>query len=181
MDLVYELNEAADKWADLENLSKLLRVAAIAITNLEEDVKLAESLAQGLDVTLNSVKAERDALARVMLDMVRDQESKKPRRKQKQSIPVTWKVTDELLAWVKSNYPDLDGENEAEGFKDYWLASGDPKLNWDMAFRTWCRNAANWNRSRSKWQGQSAHARANQIADGNRERIRNFLGELDEE
>lgn len=130
---------------------------------------------------IEKLEKECEGLEFALRRIIEEQMAKTPRKRPKQSIPVTWKVTDELLAWVKSNYPDLDGENEAEGFKDYWLASGDPKLNWDMAFRTWCRNAANWNRSRSKWQGQSANARANQIADGNRERIRNFLGELDEE
>ena len=180
MNLVTELNEAADKWWDLENLSKLLRVAAMAITMLEEEVKLAESLAQGIDITLNSVIEERDALARVILEMIRDQESKKPRRKQKKGISPSWKVTDELLDWVKSTFPDLDGENEAEGFREYWLASGDPKLNWDMAFRTWCRNADKWARDKRGRSGSQANARADQINDGNRQRIRNLLGELDE-
>lgn len=145
---------------------------------MDTDKLLAEI--DGLNKTLASVIAERDALARVILEMVRDQESKKPRRKQKQGIPVTWKVTDELLDWVKATFPDLDGENEAEGFKDYWLASGDPKLNWDMAFRTWCRNADKWARDKRGRSVAQANARANQVNDGNRERIRNLLGELDE-
>ena len=44
---------------------------------MDTDKLLAEI--DGLKKTLASVIAERDALARVILEMVRDQESKKPR------------------------------------------------------------------------------------------------------
>jgi hypothetical protein len=145
---------------------------------MDTDKLLAEL--DGLNKTLESVKAERDALARVILQMVEERASKKPRAKTKHTIPPSWKVTDELLDWVKATFPDLDGENEAEGFRDYWLASGDPKLNWDMAFRTWCRNADKWTRGKRGWSGSQANARADQVNDGNRQRIRSVLGELDE-
>lgn len=167
MDLVEQLEAAADKWWDLENLSKLLRVAAMAIRTLEEEVKKAESQADGL--------------SRVLRELIAEQESKKPRKKMKQSIPPSWKVTDDLLDWVKTTFPDLDGENEAEGFKEYWLASGDPKLNWDMAFRTWCRNADKWARAKPRGSRAGAYASPDQVSDGNRERIRTLLGKLDEE
>lgn len=166
MDLPEQLEAAADKWWDLENLAKLLRIAAMAIRTLEGEVTKAESQADGL--------------SRVLREMIAEQVSKKPRPKAKQSIPPSWKVTDELLDWVKSTFPDLDGENEAEGFREYWLASGDPKLNWDMAFRTWCRNADKWARGKRGWSGSQANARADQVNDGNRQRIRSVLGELDE-
>ena len=167
MDLPEQLEAAADKWWDLENLAKLLRIAAMAIRTLEKEVSKAESQADGL--------------SSVLREMIAEQLSKKPRRKIKQAISPSWKVTDELLDWVKSTFPDLDGENEAEGFKEYWLASGDPKLNWDLAFRTWCRNADKWARAKPRGSRAGAYASPDQVSDGNRERIRSLLGKLDEE
>jgi hypothetical protein len=115
-----------------------------------------------------------------MREMVLEHASKKPRAKTKQAISPSWKVTDELLDWCRATFPDLDGENEAEGFKDYWLSSGDAKLNWDMAFRTWCRNADKWARAKPRGSRAGAYASPDQIADNNRQSIRTFLGKLDE-
>jgi len=167
MDIIRALYEASDKWSDKEHLSILLAAAAKTITELERQVKLAESQADGL--------------SRVLRELIAEQESKKPRKKLKTVISPSWKVTDELLQWVKTTFPDLDGENEAEGFKEYWLASGDTKLNWDMAFRTWCRNADKWARAKPRGSRAGAYASPDQVSDGNRERIRTLLGKLDEE
>jgi hypothetical protein len=165
--LVKALYDASDKWRDKEHLSTLLAEAASTIARLEQQVERAESQADGL--------------SRVLRELIAEQVSKKPRPKAKQSIPPSWKVTDELLDWVKSTFPDLDGENEAEGFKEYWLASGDTKLNWDMAFRTWCRNADKWARAKPRGSRAGAYASPDQVSDGNRERIRTLLGKLDAE
>ena len=57
-------------------------------------------------------------------------------------LPHDWQPRDEDLEWCKETYPHVNGEHEAACFKDYWISRGAKKVQWDHAFRNWCRKAA---------------------------------------
>lgn len=158
MDIVHDLTDTG---------TDLCKQAAKEILRLRYELDRKEKMCEGL--------------SNVLTEMIAAQQTGKPKRKAKHSIPPDWQASEELLAWVRDTFPDLDGPNEADGFKDYWLSGGDTKLDWDRAFRTWCRNADRWSaRTKSRRSGTSAYASPDQVSERNRERIRDILGELDE-
>jgi len=55
-------------------------------------------------------------------------------------LPNTWKLTDKLRTYCKTKRPDLDPDETAEGFINFWLGDGRAKADWDRAFMTWVRN-----------------------------------------
>jgi hypothetical protein len=58
-------------------------------------------------------------------------------------IPDDWAMTTECRAYANSQ--GLNPDRVAEAFTDYWRAQGGSnarKLDWDAAFRTWCRRQA---------------------------------------
>jgi hypothetical protein len=66
--------------------------------------------------------------------------SRKPGR-----LPPDFQVSPELVAWVRAEYPRVDGRREFAKFVDYWTAASGAssvKKDWDAAFRYWIRNAA---------------------------------------
>jgi len=70
---------------------------------------------------------------------------KKPKPEKKshaQRLPDDWQPTQDLINYARDR--GLDPVETAAAFKDHWAASNTPtsrKLDWDAAFRTWCRNA----------------------------------------
>lgn len=103
----------------------------------------------------------------------------KPKRR-KRRLPDDWAPDEVTLLWADKNFPDIEVKDEADHFREYWLANGDAKLDWNMAFRTWVRNAKRFRRNSSGWKGTGRHANPTALADDNRERIRSLLGKLDE-
>ena len=73
-------------------------------------------------------------------------------------IPENFTVTENHRAFARdNNLPDCD--HEIEKFKDYWLAASGStavKRDWDAAFRTWLRKAAEYRRSQTP-QGKGKH------------------------
>ncbi len=62
------------------------------------------------------------------------------RRSRAQRIPDGWKPSKELTAWATSQ--GLNAAEIAQNFVDYWRAESGAKaskLDWDAAFRVWCR------------------------------------------
>lgn len=58
-------------------------------------------------------------------------------------LPADWQPSPELLAWAKSERPDLTIASTIENFRDYWIGKAGKdatKVNWDATFRTWVRN-----------------------------------------
>ena len=57
-------------------------------------------------------------------------------------MPADWKPNAELVAWSKTERPDLDLRKVFEEFKDYWSSvpgSKGVKLDWDATWRNWVR------------------------------------------
>jgi uncharacterized protein YdaU (DUF1376 family) len=57
-------------------------------------------------------------------------------------LPADWKPNAELVAWSKTERPDLDLRKVFEEFKDYWSSvpgSKGVKLDWDATWRNWVR------------------------------------------
>lgn len=50
-----------------------------------------------------------------------------------------------MIAWFRENTPHVDGRWQTEQFRDYWAAASGAnatKRNWEAAWRTWMRKAA---------------------------------------
>lgn len=60
------------------------------------------------------------------------------------TIRAGWQPNPTNLESLKGKHPTLNLEDELEAFRDYWVAKGEPKADWDAALRTWCRNAERW-------------------------------------
>lgn len=53
-----------------------------------------------------------------------------------------WHLPEEWRAWTEENRPDLDVDQVADAFRDYWLSKagqGGVKADWFAAWRNWCR------------------------------------------
>lgn len=60
-------------------------------------------------------------------------------------LPEDFQVTPAMVAWCRETFPLLDGRNETEKFREYWLAvpgQRGRKLNWEMTWKRWMRTAA---------------------------------------
>lgn len=59
-------------------------------------------------------------------------------------IPPEWQPTLDLISWVKTECPSVDGRSETANFKDWWAAENGShaiKRDWNAAYRTWMRRA----------------------------------------
>lgn len=54
-----------------------------------------------------------------------------------------WQASDDLITscLAMSNSTNIDIDQELEKFKDYYLAKGEQRADWDASFRNWWRNA----------------------------------------
>ena len=62
----------------------------------------------------------------------------------KSRIPEDWRPDDAGLTFAAARGVP---EDEAEAFRDYWLARGDLMASWPACWRTWCRNAVQFGRA----------------------------------
>lgn len=100
----------------------------------------------------------------------------KPQKKDKHAtrLPSDWQASDSLRAWAQSEHPHIEVDHEAAQFRDYWLASGGTKLDWDAAFRTWIRRARPMGATRSS----AARPTSAALVDANRDKLRRVLGDV---
>jgi hypothetical protein len=63
----------------------------------------------------------------------------KTRARDTTHIPDTWSPSPSHAVFARGN--GLNVEWEANQFRDYWLAKGTTRADWDACFRTWLRNA----------------------------------------
>jgi hypothetical protein len=61
--------------------------------------------------------------------------------KRKHSIAHDWSVSEELQTAMQDKYPKLDIRGLRDPFFDWHKAKGSQYVDWDAAFRNWCRNA----------------------------------------
>jgi DNA-binding MarR family transcriptional regulator len=61
-----------------------------------------------------------------------------------------WQASDDLImsCLAMSNGINSDINEELEKFKDYYLAKGEARANWDASFRNWLRNAIDRQKNR---------------------------------
>ena len=73
---------------------------------------------------------------------IKDIEAKASKAKSTR-LPSDWELPDEWAIWCKENRRDLNPNQVAEQFKDYWLSvphSKGLKADWLATWRNWCRN-----------------------------------------
>ena len=56
-------------------------------------------------------------------------------------ITADFTVTAEMRAWAALKVPTVDIDAETERFRDYWLGTGRPMLDWEAVWRNWMRRA----------------------------------------
>jgi hypothetical protein len=78
-------------------------------------------------------------------------EKKKRNASNKQTSSIEdWQASDELITTCVTmpNSTNIDIKQELEKFKDYYLAKGEARANWDASFRNWLRNAIDRQKNR---------------------------------
>jgi hypothetical protein len=71
--------------------------------------------------------------------------SKQPKISNRTRIASEWQPSADGLAYATERAIDAE---EIEAFRDYHLAHGSLMADWDAAWRTWCRNAVKFNRTK---------------------------------
>lgn len=69
--------------------------------------------------------------------------------KRAQSVPEDWQPSEKLKTDLEAKYPTLVIAEEVEGFIDFHIAKGSVFKDLDRAFRTWCRNAARYQKPKT--------------------------------
>lgn len=78
--------------------------------------------------------------------LVTKEKSKSSSVGRKTAISDRWQPAEKQLIQLVQKYPRLLIEEEAEKFADYHRAKGSKFVDWDAAFRSWCRNAEKFRR-----------------------------------
>lgn len=73
---------------------------------------------------------------------------RKTRAKTKKGIPDDWEPGQSLLQELASKFPKVVAKAQVEPFRDYWLAKGELRADWDATFRSWMRNQDKWRKER---------------------------------
>jgi hypothetical protein len=71
----------------------------------------------------------------------------------KRAISADWSLHPDDAIKFADKYPKLSIEDEVEKFQDYHRAKGSKFVDWDAAFRNWCRNAEKF---RAQAQGEKS-------------------------
>ncbi len=75
-------------------------------------------------------------------------------------LPLDWQPTVDDIRYAMSL--GIDAVNTAEAFRDYWHAAATPtarKLDWRLAWKTWCRRERDNNKNRPKPSGLDENTR----------------------
>ena len=111
----------------------------------ESDIKtgLKSLIDKGFFIDDSNVLADRYQDAIPETETETETETKKKRTAPRGTrLPIDWKPNAELVAWSKTERPDLDLRKVFEEFKDYWSSvpgSKGVKLDWDATWRNWVR------------------------------------------
>ena len=54
-------------------------------------------------------------------------------------LSIDWELPDEWAIWAKQARPDLNVNQVADGFKDYWISEAKAKADWFATWRNWIR------------------------------------------
>ena len=72
----------------------------------------------------------------------RDDAASEPRRSRKHRLPDDFGLTAERESYLAEVNPGRDAAWELGKFRDYHASKGSAMVDWDAAWRTWCRNSA---------------------------------------
>ena len=73
----------------------------------------------------------------------RQDKKSNPPRSRGERLPPGWTPSVDDIAYCKTKRPELNPDDVAENFRDYWTAkpgAGGVKLDWPATWRTWVRN-----------------------------------------
>ena len=62
-------------------------------------------------------------------------------RNRKTKMPEDFAPEPSAIEWAKSFAPGVDLDHETAQFRDYWIAKGETRANWQAGWRSWIRNA----------------------------------------
>jgi hypothetical protein len=85
-------------------------------------------------------------------------------------LPEGWAPGLPLLAWCEEKFPDVEETREREKFCDYWRSRGEPRRDWDAAYRNWIRKEAEFSKARPSSRANGPASRTTTIDQANRER-----------
>lgn len=68
-----------------------------------------------------------------------EKETKRESKSQLKRLPIDWQLPDEWAIWAKEQRPDLNVNQVADGFKDYWISEAKAKADWFATWRNWIR------------------------------------------
>jgi hypothetical protein len=94
-------------------------------------------------ILVSGVLAERKHNAIPETEGETETETKKEKNKRGSRLTQDWVLTNPMDQWAKQERPDLDVNQVAEQFKDYWISQPGQKgvkLDWDATWRNWIRN-----------------------------------------
>ena len=103
---------------------------------------------------------------------------KRARAKATSLMTEDWQPDPAVRDKMAAEYPRLELDHETDQFRDYWLARGDGKADWNAAYRNWIRRSAQ-STSRPSQLRAPFPTRAERIAGNNRERLDAFLSHGD--
>jgi hypothetical protein len=71
----------------------------------------------------------------------KEKEVERPTSTKSRSIRLNpdWELPDEWAIWAKKERPDLNINQVADGFKDYWISEAKAKADWFATWRNWIR------------------------------------------
>jgi hypothetical protein len=71
----------------------------------------------------------------------RERETERPTSAKSRStkLDANWQLPDDYAIWAKKERPDLNINQVADGFKDYWISEAKAKADWFATWRNWIR------------------------------------------
>ncbi len=70
----------------------------------------------------------------------------KSQRSRPEPFPDAFQLTPEMKAWATKEVPGVDLSFQTRQFADHWRGKGEKRADWVATWRTWMRNAKQWNR-----------------------------------
>ena len=98
----------------------------------------------------------------------------------KRAMAQDWEPREQDIEWVEKQLPIIDWRFEADKFRDFWIAKGERKANWNAAFRNWCRQATVYQARLGAGKGRSDAGTAGESAspDTKRQRVLDKLASI---
>ena len=93
-------------------------------------------------------------------------------------LPHDWQPREEDIEWAKKAHPYVNEATERDRFRDYWIGTGKPRIDWHATYRNWIRKAAEFSTSNPSPMPRRPSTRGAAIGEANRERRARALDKL---